>query len=401
MSGKSVALISEIKRKSESIFDEIVGIRREIHANPELAFEEYETAALVKRFLEKCGIPYQDEVAQTGVVGEIKGTGDGPVLALRGDMDALPILEQNSFAHASRNEGKMHACGHDVHTSSLLGTAKILSELRSEFKGTIRLIFQPSEEKLPGGASVMIREGVLKSPDVHGILGQHVMPYIDCGKVGFRGGKYMASADEVYLRVKGKGGHGAHPQTTVDPIIITAQILTSLQTVVSRTIDPRIPAVLSFGKIIAEGATNIIPNEVYVEGTFRAMNEEWRSKAHQRIEEIATQVAQSMGATAEIEIRKGYPVLYNDEALTARSMEAAKEYLGPENVEELDLWLAGEDFAYYTHEVPGCFYRLGTRNESKGIVHGLHTPLFDIDEEALRISTGLMTWLAICELNGE
>lgn len=391
-------LKAHYQQRASEIFDEVVAARREIHANPELSFEEFETANRVKQWLEQCGIEYDDGVAKTGVVGYIKGKGDGKTIALRGDMDALPILEANDVPYKSQNPGKMHACGHDVHTSSLMGTAKLLQETREHFSGTIKLLFQPSEERIPGGASVMIKEGVLKNPDVESIFGQHVMPYIPAGKIGVRSGQYMASADEIYLTVKGKGGHGAHPHACVDPVLASAHILTALQSVVSRNADPRKPSVLSFGKVIAEGATNIIPNSVYLEGTFRAMDEGWRAQAHTRIEQIVHSVAEAMGCTADLEIRKGYPVLFNDVPLSDRSKTWIQEYVGPENVEDLDLWMAAEDFAYFTHEVPGCFYRLGTRNEAMGIVHGLHTPLFNIDESALRLSTGLMAWLAVSEL---
>lgn len=391
-------LRSAIRSRSTEIHKEIIDIRRNIHANPELAFEEIATSGVVKKFLHHLDLEYDENVAQTGVVGYIKGQEGGPTIALRADMDALPILEANDVSYASKNPGKMHACGHDVHTSSLLGTAKILSELTDHFKGTIKLIFQPSEEKLPGGAAVMIEEGVLENPKVRGIVGQHVMPYIDSGKIGIRSGTYMASTDELYLTIKGLGGHGAHPHTTIDPVVISAQIITALQTVVSRNLDPRLPAVLSWGKIIAEGATNVIPNEVQLIGTFRTFNEANRDKAHIHIKEIAENIAKGMGGSAHLEIIKGYPVLHNDEALSGRTRNAIESYVGSENVVDLDLWMAAEDFAWYTHEVPGCFYRLGTRNEAKGIVHGLHTPLFNIDEDALALSTGLMAYIALEEL---
>ena len=394
----AMSILSTIQKEAEAIFPDIISLRRKIHANPELAFEEFGTAETVKTFLKDAGIPFKDGVAKTGVVALIEGRGPGKTIALRGDMDALPIHEKNEVDYCSKNPGKMHACGHDVHTSSLLGTAHILNKVKEHFSGTIKLIFQPSEEKIPGGASVMIKEGVLKSPDVKAIIGQHVMPYLDAGKIGFRGGMYMASADEIYLTIKGKGGHGANPHTTIDPVAIAAQVISALQTVVSRTMDPRIPAVLTFGKIIANGATNIIPDEVYMEGTFRTLNENWRAKAHQQITSIVNGICQAMGAEANLEIRKGYPVLYNDEALTARAKTAATEYVGKENIVDLDLWMAAEDFAWYSQEIPGCFYRLGTRNEAKGITHGLHTPNFNIDENAMKNSTGLMAWMAVKEL---
>lgn len=394
-------LKSSLKARAAEIQPEIVGIRRTLHAHPELAFEEHETAALVCRSLDALGVPYEKGVAQTGVVALIEGRqGPGKTVALRADMDALPILEANNVDYASTIPGKMHACGHDVHTASLLGTARLLTEHRDHFAGTIKLIFQPSEEKLPGGASVMIAEGVLQKPAVQSIFGQHVMPLLPAGLIGMRSGMYMASADEIYLRIHGKGGHAAQPQSFIDPIVIAAQVIVALQTVVSRMADPRLPCVLSFGKINANGATNVIPEYVDLEGTFRCMNEPQRNKAHAMITDIIHSVTRSMGGSATLDLVKGYPVLQNDPALTLRARAWAEDFVGAENVVDLDLWMAAEDFAWYTHEVPGCFYRLGTRNEARGIIHGVHTPLFDIDESALALSTGLMAWLAIQEAQG-
>jgi len=393
----TMSLLQQIKSRAEEIFDEVVAHRRHIHAHPELSFEEKETARFVQDRLSELGIPFRENVGGHGVVGMIEGESEGPTLALRADMDALPILEANDTPYKSKNKGVMHACGHDVHTSSLLGTARILQEHRSKLKGKIKLIFQPAEERFPGGASIMIKDGVLRKPEVSAILGQHVQPFMERGKIGVRPGMYMASADEIYLKIKGKGGHAAMPGRFVDPILIAAQTLTALQQVVSRS-DPRVPSVLSFGKIVGEGATNVIPEEVQIEGTFRTMNEAWRMKAHEKIKQIAQLTAESLEGKAEIEIRKGYPVLFNDEKLTLRSRDFIADYVGEEHIIDLDLWMAAEDFSYYTHEIPGCFYRLGTRNEEKGIVHGLHTPRFDVDEEALRLSTGLMAWLAIKQL---
>lgn len=383
--------------------EQVIATRRHIHAHPELSYEERETAAFVAEKLESLGMDVTANFAGHGVVGILTGDGagdDAPTIALRADMDALPILEANEVPYKSTNPGVMHACGHDVHTSSLLGTATILSQLKNHIPGKIKFIFQPAEEKFPGGASLMIKDGVLENPTVKSIVGQHVQPYLDRGKIGIRSGMYMASADEIYITVKGKGGHAAHPATFIDPVTATAQILVALQQVVSRS-DPRIPSVLSFGKIIAEGATNIIPNEVYVEGTFRTMDEPWRAEAHEKITRIIHKTAEAFGCTVDLDLRKGYPVLFNDEKVTARTREVITDYVGEENVVELDLWMAAEDFAYYTHEAPGCFYRLGTRNEEKGIVHGLHTPRFDIDETAMEISTGLMAWIAIQELRAQ
>jgi amidohydrolase len=388
-------VIKQFKERAEVIYPEIVAMRRKLHAHPELAFEEVKTAAMVCAELDRLQIPYQHSVAKTGVVGIIEGESSGPVTALRADMDALPIQEENSADYCSQIPGKMHACGHDFHTASLLGTARILSENKHLIKGKIKLIFQPSEEKLPGGASVMIQEGVLRNPEVQSILGQHVMPYLDAGQIGIRSGRYMASTDEIYLHIHGKGGHGAQPHTTIDPVMVMAQVLVSLQQVVSRAADPRMPSVLSFGKVQAAGATNIIPEKVYLEGTFRTYDEAWRSKAHTLVQDITHNIASAFGAKAELEIRRGYPVLYNDPDLSSKMREAIVAFAGADRVVDLDLWTAAEDFAWYTQEIPGCFYRIGTRNESRGIIHGLHTPQFDVEEEALKTSTGLMAWLAL------
>ncbi|MCT1530566.1 M20 family metallopeptidase [Sphingobacterium daejeonense] len=384
-----------IQELANSYFQDTVDNRRFLHQNPELSFEEYNTSAFVKQKLTDLNIPFES-MANTGVVGIIKG--DLPsdkVLALRADMDALPITEVEGRSYGSKNIGVMHACGHDVHTSSLLGVAKILNNLKSEFGGTIKLIFQPGEERLPGGASLMIKEGVLQNPEPQGIVGQHVMPFIESGKVGFRSGKYMASCDELFMTVKGKGGHGAMPHQNIDPIAITAQIITALQQVVSRNADPRTPSVLSWGKIIGNGATNVIPDEVNLEGTFRTFDEKWRADAHERMVKMAVGIAESMGATCDFEVRKGYPFLVNEPGITAAAQSYAIEYLGADNVVELDLWPAAEDFAYYSQETNACFYRLGTGNQEKGINSAVHTPTFDIDEKALETSIGLMSYIAV------
>ena len=388
----------QIQELAKTIFDDVVANRRHLHSHPELSFHEVETSKFVAGKLDELGIEYV-KMADTGLVGLIKG--DKPsdnVVALRADMDALPITEANDVPYKSQNTGIMHACGHDVHTSSLLGVAKILTSLKSEFGGTIKLIFQPAEEKLPGGASIMIKEGVLENPKPQAVIGQHVMPLIDAGKVGFRSGQYMASTDELYVTVTGKGGHAAQPQQNVDPVIITAHILTALQQVVSRFSDPKSPCVLSFGKVTANGATNVIPNEVKLEGTFRALDEKWRAEAHEKMIKMATGIAESMGATCDFNIVKGYPFLTNEPMLTASARGFAEDYLGKENVLDLDIWMAGEDFAYYTQVADACFYRLGTRNESRGITSSVHTPTFDIEETALETSVGLMAYIAIKQL---
>lgn len=379
--------------------EEIVAIRRHLHSHPELSFMEFNTSKFVAEKLKAFGIPFKDKVAGTGLVGLIEGKNpSSKIIALRADMDALPITETNDVPYRSQNEGVMHACGHDAHTSSLLGAASILNQLKGEFEGSIKLIFQPGEEKLPGGASMMIKEGVLENPKPSSVLGQHVMPFIPAGKVGFRSGIYMASTDELYLKVKGKGGHGAMPHLNIDPVLITSHLIVAMQQIVSRVANPILPSVLSFGKVIANGATNVIPDEVYIEGTFRTLDEKWREEAHQRMLDLAHQLVESMGGKLEFEIRKGYPTLYNDEALTARAKQNAIDYLGEENVVDLSIWMAAEDFAFFSQTAPSCFYRLGTRNEARGIISSVHTPTFDIEENALQIGTGLMAWLAICEL---
>ncbi|WP_158989924.1 M20 family metallopeptidase [Mucilaginibacter sp. L196] len=388
----------KIQDLAKTIFDDVVANRRHLHSHPELSFHEVETSAFIAKKLNELGLAYE-RMADNGLVALIKGEKPSDqVVALRADMDALPILEANDVPYKSQNTGVMHACGHDAHTSSLLGTAKILTSLRSEFGGTVKLIFQPAEEKLPGGASLMIKEGVLQNPTPQAVIGQHVMPFIDAGKVGFRAGKYMASADEIYVTVKGKGGHAAQPQQNIDPVLITAHILTALQQVVSRFADPKTPSVLSFGKVIANGATNVIPNEVYLEGTFRTMDEAWRAEAHIKMKKLAEGIAESMGGSCDFNIMKGYPFLVNEEKLTASARGFAVEYLGEENVLDLDIWMAAEDFAYYSQVADSCFYRLGTRNESRGITSSVHTPTFDVEESALQLSTGLMAYLAIKQL---
>lgn len=392
-------LQAHIRKAAADLLPDITSVRRNLHAHPELSFEEFKTAAFVDEQLKSMGIADVQTMAKTGRVATIKGRNpDKKVVALRADMDALPIQEQNNVPYKSGNDGVMHACGHDVHTSSLLGAANILNGLKDQFEGTVKLVFQPGEEKLPGGASLMIKEGVLKNPAVNSMFGQHVMPFLPAGKVGFRSGLYMASTDEIYVTVKGKGGHGAMPHLNIDTVMITAQMLTALQQVVSRGANPTVPSVLSFGKVIANGATNVIPNEVYLEGTFRTLDEKWRKEAHQLMLKIANGVAESLGGSVEFNIMQGYPFLKNDEQLTAKAKQAAIDYLGKDNVVDLDIWMAAEDFSFYSQEVPACFYRLGTRNEARGITSSVHTPTFDIDESALEVGMGLMAWQALKEL---
>lgn len=389
---------NKIQDLAAKIYNDVVGYRHHIHSNPELSYQEFQTSAFIKEKLNLWGIEFV-EMANTGVVGLIKGAiPSDRVIALRADMDALPIQEANDKPYRSKNEGVMHACGHDVHSSSLLGTAYILNQLKNEFAGTIKLVFQPAEEVLPGGASIMIKEGVLENPKPQAMVGQHVMPLIETGKVGFRSGIYMASTDELYVTVHGKGGHGAQPHQNIDPVLITAHIIVALQQIVSRNADPRLPSVLSFGKVNANGATNIIPNQVKLEGTFRTLNEEWRAEAHKLMKKMAEGIAESMGGSCDFDIHNGYPFLINEEKLTANAREFAEDYLGTENVIDLDIWMAAEDFAYYSQVTDACFYRLGTGNAAKGTTYSVHTPNFDIDEDALKTSTGLMAYIALKQL---
>jgi amidohydrolase len=394
-----MSLLSSVKEASLAAAVDVIKMRRHLHANPELSYQEHKTSKFVADTLRSFGLNPVEGIAGTGVVALIEGRNAGKkTVALRADMDALPIQEANNVEYKSKNAGVMHACGHDVHTSSLLGTAKILAGLRDQFEGTVKLIFQPGEEKNPGGASLMIKEGVLENPRPFSIIGQHVMPLVPVGKIGFREGMYMASSDEIYIKVIGKGGHGATPELTIDPVLIASHIIIALQQVISRNASPKQPTVLTFGRIHGDGATNIIPNEVNIAGTFRALNEEWRESGLKKITKMAESIAEGMGGRCEIELSRGYPYLENNPELTRRIRKAAEEYVGPENVVDIDLTLGSEDFAYYSHVVPASFYRLGTRNEGKGITSYVHTPTFDIDEDALRIGPGVMAWMTIAEL---
>ncbi len=394
-----MSLLDTIKALSHSYSQQTIDVRRHLHANPELSYQEYQTAFYIASQLRDEGIELKEGVAETGLLAVVKGRNpDRKTIALRADMDALPIQEANEVSYKSRNPGIMHACGHDVHTASLLSTARILNQVKDQFEGTVRFLFQPGEEKNPGGASYMIRDGALENPRPSAILGQHVFPLLPAGKIGFREGMYMASADEIYLKIIGKGGHGAAPDLCIDPIVISAHIIIALQQIISRNANPRQPTVLTFGNITGLGATNIIPNEVNIAGTFRAMNEEWRESALVKIKRMAEGIAEGMGGKCEVEISRGYPYLENNPELTRRIRAAAEQYVGKENVVDLDISLGAEDFSYYSQIVPASFYRLGTRNEAKGISSYVHTPTFNIDEDALKLGPGLMAWLAIKEL---
>ena len=393
-------MMDRVKELAANYSDEVVAIRRHLHQHPELSFVEFETSKYIQSKLDEWGITYEAGMVKTGIVVLVEGNNPSKkVIALRADIDALPIQEENNFPYRSVNDGVMHACGHDLHTSSLLGVVKILNELKSEFEGTVKCFFQPGEERLPGGASLMIKEGILENPKPEIVFGQHVYPDLPCGKVGFRPGIYMASADELYVTVHGKGGHGALPHKNVDPVLITSHIMVALQQVVSRQAKPDVPTVLSFGKVVANGSTNVIPAKVELEGTFRTFNEEWRAEAHEKMVKMAKSIAESMGGTCDFEVRKGYPFLVNDEHVTLRAKKVAQQFLGEENVVDLDLRMTAEDFSYYSQEMPGCFYRLGTARPEEQKVSGLHTSTFNLDENAIELGVGLMAAMAIEELN--
>lgn len=392
--------VNQIKEEANQVFATVLAARRHIHQHPELSFKEIETSKYICSLLDKMGITYTTGHVETGIIALIKGKNpDKKVLLLRADMDALPISEQNKTEYVSKNAGVMHACGHDVHSAAVIGAAHILNTFKNEFEGTVKIIFQPGEEVLPGGASLMIKEGVLKSPNVNVAIAQHVHPSMEVGKVGFRSGMYMASTDEIYLTITGKGGHAAMPADYNNPILIASEVLLELKKKFPNDGKSEIPTVLAFGKIEGAGATNVIPEKVEIQGTFRTMDEVWRTEAHHIIERTILEVCSRNNAKADLKIVRGYPFLVNDKAVTEKCRRAAVEYLGQLNVEELPLRMTAEDFAYFTQELPSCFYRLGTGNSTKGIVSGVHTPTFDIDEEALRIGSGLMAWLAINELN--
>ncbi len=388
-----------IKNIAKAHHQDWVSIRRHLHQHPELSFQEFKTAAYVAQTLRAMDIAVQEGVANTGLVAHIKGKNpDKATVALRADMDALPILEANEVPYKSQNEGVMHACGHDVHTASLIGVAHILNQLSEAFEGTVKLIFQPAEEKNPGGALGMIGAGALEQPQPASILGQHVDPLLPVGKVGFRQGTFMGSADELHITVNGRGSHASTPHMAVDPILIAAHLIVALQQLVSRHSKPATPTVLSLCHIAAGEATNIIPQSAYIAGTLRTIDEAWREQAHQKMQEMACGLAAAMGGSCDFEIRKGYPCVYNDPALAERMQQAARTFVGPAQVVDMELRLGAEDFAYYAQQVPGCFYYLGVQNKEKGIGAQLHTPTFDVDEAALELGPGLMAWLALQEL---
>ncbi len=380
---------------TDTLLEEIITIRRQLHQHPELSFKEYKTSETIRELLDAWGIEYTFPHVKTGIVARIKGDLPGKRIALRSDMDALPITEQSGLAFSSLNNGVMHACGHDMHMASLLGTIRLLNQMKHEIQGEVLFLFQPGEELIPGGAKLMLEEDLFKGREPHMIIAQHVLPEMEAGHVGFKAGMYMAANDEVYIRVKGKGGHAALRQHIKDPILMASQILLTLQEEIMRAAPGDSPTVLSFGKVLADGATNVIPDHVILEGTFRTMNEEWRKKAHELIESLASTTASAMGGSVEVEIRHGYPFLHNNEQITSESKKLAIQLLGEERVEDMDIRMTAEDFAWFTRSIPGMMYRFGVGNPGSEQPYSLHSPKFKANESALRTGISLMSYLAI------
>jgi len=388
-------LYQHFESEFAAIHKKAVTYRRHIHANPELSGSEVQTAAFIEHTLKEIGIETIRHFENHGISALIKGKTLKPVIGIRAEMDALPIEETNEVDYVSKNRGVMHACGHDVHMSILLGLAELLHKHSDELPVSVELIFQPSEETLPGGAKAMIEGGVLKNPTIDFMLALHVLPEMKVGNVGFRKGMYMASGDEIYMTLLGKGGHAAMPHLLNDPVVCAAQIVTSMQQVISRRASPEIPSVLSFGRFIANGRTNVIPDVVEIEGTFRTFDEKWRIRAHKLISDIAMNTAESAGVAADVKIIKGYPVLFNNEVLTEKIIKIAKKTLGSNHVEELPLRMTADDFAYYTHEVPSCYMRIGTGTGKQGGTRFLHTPLFDVHEDSIYTGIKLLSGILL------
>lgn len=380
----------------EGFKDELIKFRRHIHAHPELSFKEKETSQYICNILDEWKVEYSAGWAGFGIIATIQAnvpTED--FIAIRADMDALPITEENDVPYKSKRNGVMHACGHDVHTTCLLGAIKIVLSQRQRLKRNVKFIFQPGEELLPGGASLMLKEGAIDPTKCKEIYALHVFPSLETGKIGLRSGPYMASSDELYIEVQGKGGHGGMPHLTIDPILVASHIITGIQSIVSRRCDPTIPCVLTIGKINSEGgATNIIPTKVHLEGTFRTMDEKWRAEAHSLIVTYCESVAAAHGAEARVIIKKGYPTLVNDPDMVHKAEKAVARIVGTNNIEYLPIRMTSEDFAWFTQEIKGCFFRLGTGNQRLGITAGVHSSRFDVDEDCLTI--GAQCLASIC-----
>lgn len=386
-------LLQEIKRLAHSNYPEFIEVRRHLHKHPELSYLEFETSSFIQEKLQSIGIPFQ-VMATTGVIGLIEGKNPSSrIIALRADMDALAIQEENEIDYKSTRDRVMHACGHDVHTACLLGAAKILQETKDNWEGTVKLIFQPGEEKNPGGASLLIKEGVLENPRPEGIVALHVHPGLALGQLSFRSGTVMASADELYFTIKSKGGHAAAPHLTNDTIVAASHLVVSLQQIISRNNNPFNPSVLSISSFQGGHTTNVLPSEVKLMGTLRCMNEEWRFKAHELIRKHVQHLGEAMGVDMSVHIDVGYPTVMNNEQLNHSASMLASDYFGAEHIEETEMRMGAEDFGFYAQQIPACFFRLGVMNKAKGITSGVHTPTFNIDEDAIEKGIGIMAWL--------
>ncbi len=388
--------VSAIKDYANSIQSKLIRIRRHIHQHPELSDQEAETMKYISSVLQEWGIEHCCNIGGYGITGTLKGYNpEGSVLLLRADMDALPIEEKNAVPYCSIHKGVMHACGHDVHSTCLLGALSILNHFKNDWTGTIKFVFQPAEEKLPGGAKRMIEAGVLDNPKPDAAIALHVFPSLETGEVGFRSGMYMASCDEIYINITGIGGHAAVPADINNPLYAASDVLLTLEQLATDYKHANVPTVLSFGNLHANGATNVVPDVCTIAGTFRTMNETWRSQCHQQILDTIQYIAEKRNIRIDSRIDKGYPFLINDDTITQVARAASIVYLGESNVKALDIRMASEDFAYYSQQVPSCFFRLGTGNKNKGITAPVHTATFDIDEDALPIGAGLLAHLAI------
>lgn len=388
-------MINKIKLLAERYYTEIIEARRYLHQHPELSQQEFGTMEYVANKLRSFGIEPRVGVAKTGMSAIIKGNNpDSYCVALRADYDALPIKECTGLAFSSENDGVMHACGHDMHTASLLGAAKILADIKNEIEGSVMLIFQPSEEMYPGGAYMMMEDGLFSEVVPDEIFAFHCLPEMDCGRIGMKKGKYMASTDELYLTVKGRGGHGGTPNLNIDPIVIASNVIVAMQQIVSRNADPMMPTILSFGKMMGEGRTNIIPDEVKIEGTIRTFSEEWRLEAHKRITSIAQGVAEGMGGSCDVFIDFGYPYLVNDDDTTQNTFDNGVEYFGDSKVEWLEQRMTAEDFAFFAQKIPACYFRVGTHIKDTPITN-LHRPNLMIDEKSIEYAMGFMAYNAV------
>lgn len=387
---------SQIKKLTNQVLQEAISIRRHLHSNPELSGLEFQTSLFIEKKLREFGINDLEKYANTGIVATISGTSSSEkAIALRADIDALPIQEMTKLSYASKNAGVMHACGHDVHTANLLAAASILNQLKEYFSGTIKFIFQPSEEKIPSGAEKMVKEGLLKKQKLNAIIAMHVDPSISKGKIGYRCGNMSASADECYIIVKGKGGHGAYPDHFVNPIIIASELLIDFQ----KLNNPAAPIVVTFGKFEASGKTNVVPEEAYLEGTIRTFDKKRRREIHLYIIEKSKELAQKYGVEISVDIPEGYPVLTTNEALTLRCKEHIEDFFGKDCMIESPLRMGADDFSYFSEQIPATMLRLGTKNEKEGIISSLHSNTFKIDEDIIAIGIETLCWLAICELN--